>query len=322
MSGVLALAGLALACRTDGPGPPVALVLADRQVTGRVTETVPVVVRVLDAADRSVPGVSVQGMVAAGRLDVTQAVSDGEGLARFAWTLDTVAGMQALLARIGEDGPAHELPVTVLPGPAATGRFTDAQAVATGGMRLTLPFLVWDRWGNAVSDPPIVSTDPAVTVDSGRWTPLAMRGARFVLDLPVSDTVDAYVHPPSGAYRAQFRVADTVWVETGTLAADTSDPALVCPVSATAIAVRVYGAFDVTRIRRVAGWADTARAAARLGAIIHVIEPTVDPTANQTMRYRPFGIDTASSCGGTQFVRPWRYALLPNLADSLVIVPD
>lgn len=313
---------LAWACGQEAYGPPALLVLAQTELAGTVGEPLDLVIRVLDREDRPVPGVRLTATVLTGSLGVGEAASDGAGEVRFVWTLDTLIGIPTVDVSLDNGALAIRLFGEAHPGVATRAEFTTSVAVTSGGVPFAFPVQGWDRWGNVTLEVPIRSPALGVIVDSARWTPQAMGRAQFVIDLPSSDTLDVYIHPPSGSYRAGFRIGDTVWVERGRLVPDTTPAAAICPVPATALSTIVYRATDVVRIRRVSGWADTVTMPVRVGALIHVLDTAAVPSGNASVLYRPLGRDAAPACDGTQFVRPWRFAIAFALADSLVITPD
>jgi hypothetical protein len=312
-----------LACGTDVPGPPAALVHADVAVSGEVATTISLGIRALDAQDRPIPGLALDAVALQGVLAEGRSSTDQEGVARFHWTLGTVAGSQALDVSVVGGGPSERFSIPVRPGPAAVGHFLEPSVVATGGRVVTLPVAAYDAYGNAHPDPPLTGTPGQAVADSGRWTATILGRIRFTLDLPGQDSLDVYVQTPPGPYRVQFLVADTLFVETGVFAPSEAEAATICTVPANAHTVHVLDAITVRRIRRTTdGFEDTLDVPLRVGALVHAMEPDVSTAETQVVRFQPEGRPAPATCSGTVFVRAWKFALFGALQDSLVITPN
>lgn len=158
------------------PGPAAKLVAAS-PTTGAGFVGTPLqdslVVRVTDANNRPVPGVTVNWAAAAGGGSVSprQSLTDEKGRARTAWQLGTRAGVQTAFAEaLTVSGPQLvEFSYTVAPGAAAVIRIAPEGAFL--GLTETRQFtaLRLDIHGNAITDRPVawVSSNPgAAKVDA------------------------------------------------------------------------------------------------------------------------------------------------------------
>lgn len=164
---VLALAALVVAgCDPSGPdvGPPSNLqrsTLPDNLVAG---QTVQVSVTVRDDEDRAVTGTSVAWAPSgAGSASPATSDTDGEGTASTAWTLDTTAGTQTLVASAGD----LDMTFTAEVGPDALDELALAPAVVTlesVGDTLVVTATALDRYGNETTAPGLTwsSSDSAV----------------------------------------------------------------------------------------------------------------------------------------------------------------
>lgn len=187
-------AGVAVVFRATGAaGPPAGIFAAggDGQ-SGAVGAALPgqPVVRVADANGNPVAGAAVQWTVSAGGGTVSPAAgrTDEAGLARAAWTLGTVPGVNTVQARNADvPGSLAVFHATAVPGPPAVlGKVAgDGQSGPAGAaLPTSLTVRVTDRYGNPLGgvpvgwsagaggggmDPPGASTGPD-GIASARWT--------------------------------------------------------------------------------------------------------------------------------------------------------
>jgi hypothetical protein len=152
------------------PGAPVQLEAASRPADAEVATPVaePLVVRLVDANGRGVPGVQVDWQATAGLGSVApqRVVTDDRGLARTVWTLGARAGEQAAAATaLTTTGPAVvAFSVVARPGAPTSFRLDQTEfALELGGTR-RLAWTGYDRFGNPVPGRAAAwsSQDPAV----------------------------------------------------------------------------------------------------------------------------------------------------------------
>ena len=149
----------------------------------------PPLVRVADAHGNPVAGAAVQWTVSAGGGTVSPAAgtTDEAGLARTAWTLGTVPGVNTVQARHAEaPGSLAVFHATAVPGPpAALGKLAGESQSAPAGSALAAPLAVrvTDRFGNPLGGVAVGwsagagggTLDPAVAatgsdgIASARW---------------------------------------------------------------------------------------------------------------------------------------------------------
>lgn len=133
---------VAIACHQNelmAPGPPANLVVQSGDAQQAVVATAlaeQIVVKVTDARDGAVPGVTVTFRPGPASGDATppQAITDVNGFARTAWTMGTTAGLgKSLEARVADGEGSFALVVlhaTALPGPATALRMMTEPASA------------------------------------------------------------------------------------------------------------------------------------------------------------------------------------------------
>jgi hypothetical protein len=177
------LALLLLGCSdSTGPATPASL----RVISGAVQRAEvgsplpqPLVVRVVDASGRPLPGVPVAWTVKAGggRLSATAAETDASGESLVEWTLGPVVGENTAIATVGSLPPAAFAAVAVAGAAAALERLGGDEQTAAVGEALAQPLIVGvrDAAGNPVEGVSVAwkvtagegsVPDPITTTDS------------------------------------------------------------------------------------------------------------------------------------------------------------
>lgn len=205
----------ASAC-AEGPsepafGPPTELVVVsgDRQsATVAAALATPIVLRVVDAQGRAVPGATITPSPVTGSGTASQAtlVTDAAGEASFVWTLGTLAGRQQLDARAGLTGEiTRRIEATAIAGPprSIAGLAGDAQTATVGAaLPVRLAVVVRDTFANPVANAAVV-----FTVASGGGT---LSGAAQRTDSAGAATLDGWtLGVAAGAQSVVASVGDT-----------------------------------------------------------------------------------------------------------------
>jgi len=189
------------------------------------------------------------------------ALTDSLGRAADRWTLGTLAGVQRLEVRaVQADGTPIVFATaraTAAPGPLASSRFVEDTIHVLGAASTAIGIVAHDAYGNDVDPPtPILSSPAFGSAAGGAWTPTW--AGRAVLRL-VADSLIAFVYPPVDALTVTRVVAETVYVETGTLVLDQVEDNhthAYALINARSIRTTPLGADTVTLAR---GWGLFAR---------------------------------------------------------------
>ncbi|HEU4566279.1 MAG TPA: Ig-like domain-containing protein [Gemmatimonadaceae bacterium] len=141
-----------------GTASKVVLVSGDAQsATVATTLPQPIVVRVTDAYDNALSGITVDFSTAAGSIAPASAVTDASGLASAQWTLDTIAGAQSGSAS-GTGLTAATFGATATPGaPSRILKVSGDGQTGRAFQPLAQPLVarVIDVYGNAVPGAPV-----------------------------------------------------------------------------------------------------------------------------------------------------------------------
>ncbi len=185
----------------------------------------PIVVRVTDAADRSVEGATVQfSTTAGGELTPSTAATGPDGRATTRWTLAQAGGTQQASAQVVGDGAAADLTATLTATATASGVERPRLNVITQPSSSARTGVVFGRQPRVrlegVEDSDRDGIDVVAALASGSG---ALRGTtrRETNGSGVAEFTDLYVDGPPGAYTLRF-------------SADGADGATSAPIEVTA----------------------------------------------------------------------------------------
>lgn len=219
-----------VACGQGGPTAPsisastvIIITNGDRQ-TDTVAKRLgsPIVARAMDSLGiLPIKGVVISWVVTSGggAVFAPTTVTGDSGFARQRWTLGTTAGAQTLEARAIDPNTGAAITfasvtATAVPGPLYYGGFKAKRALILGDSLWSLPVDARDKYGNQLTNVPIVGLDGARPDSTGRWLAYPVGVSRFQLTSPTeTDTLTVLVTLPASRH---YDVADTV-SETGRL---------------------------------------------------------------------------------------------------------